>query len=42
MSAVMHDPAFWTAVAFVIFVALIFKPAKKALLAALDASYNFV
>lgn len=36
MSAMLHDPAFWTAVAFVIFVALVFKPAKKALLGALD------
>lgn len=36
MSAVLHDPTFWTAVAFVIFVALVFKPAKKALLGALD------
>jgi F-type H+-transporting ATPase subunit b len=36
MSALMHDPTFWTAVAFVIFIALVFKPAKKALLGALD------
>lgn len=36
MSAVLHDPAFWTALAFVIFVVLVFKPVKKALLGALD------
>ena len=36
MSAMLHDPAFWTAVAFVIFVVLMFRPVKKALLSALD------
>lgn len=36
MSAVLHDPTFWTAVAFVIFVAALFKPVKKALLGGLD------
>ncbi len=36
MSALLHDPTFWTAVAFVLFVVAVFKPAKKALLAGLD------
>jgi len=36
MSHLMQDPTFWTAVAFVIFVALLFRPEKKALLGALD------
>jgi F-type H+-transporting ATPase subunit b len=36
MSHVMHDPAFWTALAFVIFVVLLYRPVKKALLGALD------
>jgi len=36
MSHLMQDPTFWTAVAFVIFVALLFRPVKKALLGALD------
>lgn len=37
MSAILHDPTFWTAVAFVIFVAALFKPVKKALLGGLDS-----
>jgi F-type H+-transporting ATPase subunit b len=37
MSALMHDPTFWTAIAFVIFVVALFKPIKKALLAGLDS-----
>jgi len=36
MSALMNDPTFWTAVAFVIFVALLYRPVKKVLLSALD------
>ena len=36
MSALMHDPTFWTAIAFVIFVVALFKPVKKALLGGLD------
>ena len=31
-----HDPTFWVAVAFVLFVVLTFKPLKKAILGALD------
>lgn len=37
MSALFHDPAFWTAVAFVIFVIVMFRPVKKALLGGLDS-----
>lgn len=37
MSAILHDPTFWTAVAFVIFVVALFKPVKKALFAGLDS-----
>jgi F-type H+-transporting ATPase subunit b len=37
MSEFIHDPAFWTALAFIIFVAVMFKPLKKALLAGLDS-----
>jgi F-type H+-transporting ATPase subunit b len=37
MNAMLHDPAFWTGVAFVIFVVALFKPIKKALLAGLDS-----
>lgn len=37
MSALFHDPTFWTAVAFIIFVAAIFKPAKRLILSGLDA-----
>jgi F-type H+-transporting ATPase subunit b len=37
MSALLHDPTFWTAVAFVIFIIALFKPVKKALLAGLDS-----
>jgi len=36
MSHLMQDPAFWTALAFVIFVVVMFRPVKKALLGALD------
>ena len=36
MSALLHDPTFWTAVAFVIFVVAMFRPVKKALLGGLD------
>lgn len=32
----LSDPTFWTAVAFVVFVAAVFKPIKKALVGALD------
>ena len=37
MSELVHDPAFWTALAFVIFVVVMFRPLKKALLAGLDS-----
>jgi F-type H+-transporting ATPase subunit b len=37
MSALLHDPTFWTAIAFVIFVVALFKPVKKALIAGLDS-----
>ena len=36
MEHFLHDPTFWTAVAFVIFIALLYRPVKKALLGALD------
>lgn len=36
MSNFLHDPTFWTAVAFVIFVAAMYRPVKKALVGALD------
>jgi F-type H+-transporting ATPase subunit b len=36
MSNLLHDPTFWTAVAFVIFVAAMYRPVKKALVGALD------
>jgi len=36
MSHLMQDPAFWTATAFIIFVVVMFRPVKKALLGALD------
>lgn len=36
MSALLQDPTFWTAVAFVLFIAVLFRPIKKALLSALD------
>jgi F-type H+-transporting ATPase subunit b len=36
MSHLLQDPVFWTAVAFVIFVVLMYRPLKKALLGALD------
>lgn len=36
MSHFLQDPTFWTAVAFVIFVAAMYRPVKKALLGALD------
>ena len=37
MDAFIHDPTFWVAVAFVVFVVLIFKPIKGALIGGLDA-----
>lgn len=37
MSALLNDPTFWTAVAFVIFVVALYKPVKRALLAGLDS-----
>lgn len=37
MSALLHDPTFWVAVGFVIFVAAAGKPILKALLGGLDA-----
>ena len=37
MSALLHDPTFWTAIAFVIFIVALFKPVKKALMAGLDS-----
>ncbi len=33
---ILHDPAFWVSVATLTFVVIVFKPAKKAILAALD------
>jgi F-type H+-transporting ATPase subunit b len=37
MNALLHDPTFWTLVAFVIFLILLFKPIKNALLGGLDS-----
>ena len=37
MSALLSDPTFWTLIAFVIFVAAVFRPVKKALLGGLDS-----
>ena len=37
MSALLNDPTFWTLIAFLIFVVLLFKPVKKALLGGLDS-----
>lgn len=37
MNALMQDPTFWTLVAFVIFILLVYRPAKRALLAGLDS-----
>ena len=37
MNAMLHDPTFWTLVAFVIFVLAVFRPVKKAVLSGLDA-----
>jgi F-type H+-transporting ATPase subunit b len=37
MIALLKDPTFWTLIAFVIFVVLLFKPVKKALLGGLDS-----
>ncbi len=36
MEAALHNPAFWVGVSFFIFLAIAFKPAKKAILEALD------
>lgn len=36
MSALIHDPSFWVAVSFVIFVVLAWRPMKKAIAGALD------
>ncbi len=37
MSEFIQEPEFWTALAFVIFVVLMFKPVKKALMSGLDS-----
>lgn len=37
MSALLHDPTFWVAIAFVVFVVLVGKPILKALFGGLDA-----
>ena len=37
MSEIIQEPEFWTGLAFIIFVVLMFKPLKKALLAGLDS-----
>ena len=37
MDSLIHDPTFWVAVAFVVFVVLVFKPIKGALIGGLDA-----
>ncbi len=36
MEALIHDPSFWVAVSFFIFIALVWKPISKALATALD------
>lgn len=36
MTALLQDPTFWTAVAFIIFVAAVYKPAKRFILSGLD------
>ena len=33
----LHDPTFWVAIAFVVFVVLVFKPGRQAITGALDA-----
>ena len=40
MAEIFGNPTTWVAVALVIFIALVFKPAKKAILAALDAKID--
>ena len=37
MGELIHDPTFWVAVAFVIFVVAVFKPIRGAMLGGLDA-----
>ena len=37
MDVLIQDPTFWVAVAFVVFVVLVFKPIKGALIGGLDA-----
>ena len=37
MDSIIQDPTFWVAVAFVVFVVLVFKPIKGALIGGLDA-----
>ena len=37
MGELIHDPTFWVAVAFVIFVVAVFKPIRAAMLGGLDA-----
>ena len=37
MDSLIQDPTFWVAVAFVVFVVLVFKPIKGALIGGLDA-----
>jgi F-type H+-transporting ATPase subunit b len=37
MDALIHDPTFWVAIAFVIFVIAVFKPIRSTLLGGLDA-----
>lgn len=36
MSALLQDPTFWTLIAFILLIVLLFRPIKKALLSALD------
>jgi F-type H+-transporting ATPase subunit b len=42
MDALLHDPTFWTLVAFIIFVAALFRPVKKALIGGLDSRIDQV
>lgn len=37
MTALLNSPTFWTLIAFIIFVVLLFRPVKKALLGGLDS-----
>ena len=40
MMGMFQDPTFWVAIAFVVFVVLVFKPGKAALLGALDGKID--